>query len=340
MPQKVRTLTLLSTSLIIIAGTATTVRAAKPATAVVSAEHVDVSALWRDPGDLASRNLYYGAGGEADQPHGPYTFVEEDMDGSNPKYVVRDRDNVKWTVKIGMEARPENAATRLVWAAGYFTNEDYFLPQMQIAEMPAKVKRGQKMIGPDGTLTNARLKRHLADEKNAGNWEWNGPFAGTRELNGLKVMMALMNNWDLKDGNNKIYSEKGSKDRIFMVSDLGASFGATGLSYPFRRSKDNLREYEKSKFILRMTPEAIDFRTPSHPSWEYADFPRSFIRRAHLDSIVHNIPRDDARWIGDVLAKLSDDQIRDAFRASGYSDVEVDGFSKVIQGRIAQLKSL
>ncbi len=265
MPQRVRTLTLLSVSVIAIAGSATIVSAAKPAAAVASTERVDVSALWRDPGDIASRNLYYGAGGEADQPHGPYTFEEEDMDGSNPKYVVRDRDNVKWTVKIGLEARPETAATRLVWAAGYFTNEDYFLPQMQIAEMPAKVKRGQKMIGSGGTLTNARLKRHLADEKNVGNWEWDGLFAGTREQNGLKVIMALLNNWDLKDVNNKIYSEKGSKDRIYMVADLGASFGATALSFPFKRSKDNLQEFEKSQFILRMTPEAIDFATPHHP---------------------------------------------------------------------------
>ena len=326
--------------MIVAAGSATFMKAAKPAAAVASAEHVNISALWRDPADIASRNLYFGAGGAADQPQAPFTFEEEDMDGSNPKYVVRDRDNVKWTVKIGMEARPENAAARLVWAAGYFTNEDYFLPQIQIDAMPAKVKRGQKMIGPGGVLTNARLKRHLSDEKNVGNWEWDGPFAGTRELNGLKVMMALINNWDLKDVNNKVYSEKGSKDRIYMVADLGASFGADALSFPFKRSKDNLQEYAKSKFVLQMTPQGIDFATPHHPSWEYADYPRSFIKRTHLDDIVHNIPRDDARWIGSVLAKLSDGQIRDAFKASGYSDAEVDGFSKVVEDRIAQLKNL
>ncbi len=31
------------------------------------------------------------------------------------------------------------------------------------------------------------------------------PFEDTREWNGLRVMMALMNNWDLKDENNAIY---------------------------------------------------------------------------------------------------------------------------------------
>ena len=81
--------------------------------------------LWRDPVDLSSRNLFYGPGGEKHQPHGPFTFVEEDMNGTNPKYIVRDRDKVKWTVKLGLEARPETVASRLVWAAGYPVAEEF-----------------------------------------------------------------------------------------------------------------------------------------------------------------------------------------------------------------------
>ena len=33
--------------------------------------------------------------------------------------VVRDAKGVKWSVKLGIEARPEVAASRLVWAVGY-----------------------------------------------------------------------------------------------------------------------------------------------------------------------------------------------------------------------------
>jgi len=30
-------------------------------------------------------------------------------------------------------------------------------------------------------------------------WDWSkNPFKGTRELNGLKVMMVLLNNWNLR----------------------------------------------------------------------------------------------------------------------------------------------
>src|SRR5579862_9854801 len=82
----------------------------------VAAEKVDTAVavtrdkaavLWRNPLDLSSRNLFYGSGGEQHQPAGDYTFVKEDLAGTNPKFVVRDAKGVKWSVKLGIEAQPE-----------------------------------------------------------------------------------------------------------------------------------------------------------------------------------------------------------------------------------------
>src|SRR5579864_6106369 len=161
--------------------------------------------LWREPIDIATRNLFYGPGGKEHEPHGPFTFVDEDLEGSNPKFNVRDAGDGKWKVKMGAEARPETVASRLVWAVGYFANEDYFVQDLPVAEMP-KLHRGQKEVDPDGTVHDVRLKRHSKGEEKIGEWQWaNNPFSGTRELNGLRVMMALINNWDLKDENNAIY---------------------------------------------------------------------------------------------------------------------------------------
>src|SRR5258706_8229152 len=81
--------------------------------------------LWRNPANLAARDLYYGPGGRQHAPGGKFTFVKEDLEGSNPKYVVKDEDGVKWKVKLGDEAQPETVATRFVWAMGYFADEDY-----------------------------------------------------------------------------------------------------------------------------------------------------------------------------------------------------------------------
>src|ERR1700730_7787404 len=116
--------------------------------------------LWRNPMDIASRNLYYGSGGKAHEPHGTYTFEKEDMAGSNPKFDVIDQDGVKWRVKMGDEARPEVVASRLVWAGGYFANEDYFMPELHVQNMQ-RLHRGEGLVSPDGTMRNVRLKRHL-----------------------------------------------------------------------------------------------------------------------------------------------------------------------------------
>jgi hypothetical protein len=295
--------------------------------------------IWQEP-DVKSRNLFYGPGGEKHQPEGPYTFIEEDMNGTSPKFVIRDRNDVKWTVKLGMEARPETAASRLIWAAGYFSNEDYFLPELRVDDMPAHVKRGATLIH-GGVMRDVRLKRHLGDEKTEDYWQWrNDPFLGTRELNGLKVLMALINNWDLKDENNKVYAGKKSEEREYVVSDVGATFGATGLTIPFSHSKGDLTTYTRSRFITKVTPEYVDFGTPSRPALLYAFSPRPFFQRVRLDSLVKHVPRDDVRWIARILAELSPEQIRDAFRAADYSPEQIDGFSKVVSQRITELSGL
>jgi hypothetical protein len=71
----------------------------------------------------------------------------------------------------------------------------------------------------------------------------------------------------------------------------------------------------------------------------YIDFPE-LGRRLSLLWLGRRIPRTDARWMGDLLARLSPDQIRDAFRAAGYSSQEIEQLSKVVQRRIAELEKL
>lgn len=294
--------------------------------------------MWTDPSDISSRNLFYGPGGEKDAPRGTYTFEKEDLDGTNPKFIVRDQDGVKWKVKLGEEARPETVASRLVWAAGYFADEDYFLEDFKVEGMPAHMHRGGDLIAPDGSMHNVRLKRYLKDEKKIGSWSWMAnPFAGTREWNGLRVVMALIDNWDLKDINNAIYDRKGAD--IYLVSDLGASFGANGFSTR-AGSKGNLEGYKSSRFIVGMTPALVNFGTPSRPAFFHMPDLPDFKRRVHMEWIGKNVPRSDVKWIGGILAQLSGDRIESAFRAACYSPEEVAGFSNIVEERIAELNRL
>jgi len=302
--------------------------------------------FWRDPTDIATRNLLYGPGGPEHAPHGNFVFEEEDLAGSSPKFTVRDENGIKWKAKLGAEARPETVASRLVWAVGYCTNEDYFLPIARISSLPARLHRGQKFADSDGTVHDVRLKRYLKGEKKIGNWDWEyGPFAGTRELNGLRTLMAVINNWDLKDVNNAIYQvkhdgESGNALQIYMISDLGASFGTTGLNRTHEISKGNLKSYSHSDFIKRIGPDTVDFAAPSREALVGIVDPKEFARRLRLEWIGRNIPRADAKWMGQLLARLSPQQIRDAFRAAAYSPEEVEEFAAIVEERIGELQKL
>ena len=203
-------------------------------------EAMDLPALIARNRDApATLDLIDGAGGKehAPDPNDPYVFIEEDLKQSQPKFDVQDAQGIRWRVKLGEEAKAEVAATRLVWAAGYFVDEDYYFDELKVESMP-RLHRGQRYVTEDGVVHGARLERKPKEVKKLGAWSWfDNPFVGTRELNGLRVMMALVNNWDLSTINNSIYQVEGQ--RRYVVSDLGASFGSTGNS--FTRSKGNLR---------------------------------------------------------------------------------------------------
>jgi hypothetical protein len=295
------------------------------------------SVLWRDPGNVPSRDLFYGSGGVERQPRGKFTFVKEFVGGSTPKFTIRDQYGKEWMVKLGAEAQSETAASRFVWAVGYHTDEDYVVPVLRVAHMP-RLQRGQDKVSPDGSMRNARLERRPSDAKPVDTWKWrDGELEGTRELNGLRVLMALLNNWDLKNSNTTIY-EKPGKGQMYAVSDLGATFGSNGNSIPSKKS--NLDTYMKSRFISKVTPTYVDFSTPGRPALLQAFALPIFIKRIQMRGIGKHVPIEDVRWISRYLSQLTPDQIRNAFRSAGYSPAEVEGFAEVIEIRIAALNDL
>jgi hypothetical protein len=292
--------------------------------------------LWQQR-DVATCNLFYGAGGKEHAPTGRFTFIHEDLDGTQPKFEIEDEQGIRWAAKLGIEARSETAATRLVWAAGYFTDEDYYLPELRVKGLPT-LKRGHAYVSSDGVVLGARLERKVPGEKKVGSWNWReNPFVGTRELNGLKVLMALINDWDLKEVNNSRYDEPDSEQR-YVVSDLGASFGRNSNEYD--RSKGDVDGYLRSSFIKEIRPQEVDFVLQRHPLWVTAVRTVHFREYGQMEQLVQHIPRSDVTWIGRLLAQLSDSQIGDAFRAAGFSAVEVDAYTAMIRARLAELSAL
>ena len=294
--------------------------------------------IWRDPGKMSSLNLLDGAGGKghAPQANGRYTFVKEDSEGTNPKFEVTDAQGVTWKVKLGPEAQAETAATRLLWAAGYFVDEDYYLAQLTVKGLPT-LRRGEEFVSSGGTVHGARLERKLPAVKKFGTWGWfDNPFLHRRELNGLRIMMSLLNNWDLSPINNTIEQVDG--ERRYVVTDVGATFGNTGNS--LTRSKSDVGDYQDSKFIEKVTPHFIDFVLHSRPFVLSAIDVPNYRARTRMEQVTKHIPRADAKWLGRRLAMLSPEQIRDCFRSAGYAPETAAIYARVVRHRIAELNAL
>ena len=276
--------------------------------------------LWREPTDITSRNLLIGPGGEAMKPDvSKVTFIKEEKGGYSKKYRVKDAQGRVWVAKLGKEAQSETAAVRLVWAAGYVTEINYLIPSLTI--------EGK------GTFENVRLEARPENVKRFDEWMWtSNPFAGKRELQGLKVLMALMENWDLKDENNKIIVvQNGGRNELhYIVSDLGTTFGKTGgqngpvaFFKKVKGSRNEPEDYVNDKFINGVEGNTV---------------------RLDYDGkngeMMRDVTIDDARWIGGWLSRLSDAQIQDAFRAANYTPDQVRMLSDAVRKRIKELVNL
>ncbi|HET8670498.1 MAG TPA: hypothetical protein VFM05_07715 [Candidatus Saccharimonadales bacterium] len=303
--------------------------------------------LWQHPGNIGSRDLFYGPGAADVAPVPPFVFVEEDKDGESPKFKVIDARRVIWSVKLGPEAQAETVATRLVWAVGYFAEEAYYFDKVKVESLP-RLSRGQEHVRRDsGEVYGARFEPRREGIRKAGTWDWNkNPFAGTKELSGLKVIMILLNNYDARSENNKVLvSNDTATNQMaarYVVTDLGASLGRAG-GLGGKRSKNDLEDYLSTRFVMGVEDGAVEFDYDTRPTklgMVSVLYPPYYKGEVKKEKSMRGIPVEHARWIGSLLSQLSADQLRDAFRAAGYEARTMEEYVRAIRLRISQLTRL
>jgi hypothetical protein len=267
--------------------------------------------LWHNV-NVDAQDTYLGPGGTAMQPDLSHIeFIDQEKGGYSTKYKIRDGSGRVWVAKVGKEAQTETAATRLLSAIGYYTDVNYLVPSLTI---PGK-----------GTFTNVRLALRPDDVSRKELWSWGKtPFERTPQMQGLKLMMAFINNWDLKSTNNHVLRGGNAPDR-YIVGDLGASFGKTGFNslpifFRIGRSRNDPNGYAKAKFVSGVT-----------------DYKVRVVFHGKNRSKMHDFTKEDARWLADLLVQLKDDQIRDMFRAANYSSGDVHTLTKAVKKRIDEL---
>ena len=247
------------------------------------------------PGPARRRDLAAGPGGRDGAPAPPFQFIEEHTTGSQPCVSVRDARGRVWRVKWGQEVHTEAFGTRLAWAAGYFVETTYFVPKGRI-EGADDLQRAKACIDEDGRFRDARfeLDEHgVVKHFDEHSWAWNdNPFVGTHELNGLKILMMLLSNWDNKDvrdvarGSNTAIFEYTIGSRLrearYLIIDWGAALGAWG-SNVLSRGRWNCEAFagQNEQFITGSTATTC--------LWGY--------KGQRTADAMQDITKDDVRWL-------------------------------------------
>ncbi len=309
------------------------------------------AAIWRDPGNVQRRNL---GGGPGEPPLRPFRFIEEHDTGSQPTVSVRDARNREWRVKWGSEVRTETFGTRLAWALGYFAEQTHFVAEGEISGAH-DLRRAKACIDERGGFREGRFELtgepDVVKHFDAHGWAWNdNPFVGTRELNGLKILMMLVSNWDNKDvrdvargSNTAIFehpfdsiatsptsrSRSGSSTRArearYLIIDWGAALGAWGSNVVQRGRWDpDAYAAQNELFVTGLDGDIVH--------WGY--------QGQRTTDLTYDITREDVRWFYALAGQLTDDQLRGGFRASGATDAEVEQFTAAIRGRMETLRSV
>lgn len=266
--------------------------------------------LWTQP--QRPRDLFNGVGGArlAPDPSALYTVIDMKRSGFSRGYTVKGPDDREWSAKFPPEAGPEVAASRILWGIGYHQPPIYYVAEWKAAEAPS----------PNPQLP-ARFREkapdlHGLDAK--GSWSYyQNPFVGTRQMNGLLVLQAMLGNSDLKDQQNVIYEMKepfeGAK-QWYVARDLGQSFGRTGV---IDAPRGDPAVFEQTPFITGVTNGKVQF-----------DY------RGRHRVLFENISPQDVRWACERLRALTDQQWRDAFRAGGFPDPVAQRFIRRMKQKI------
>ena len=279
------------------------------------------ASMWIAPDDLASRDLFYGPWGKehAPDPNGVYTLVELKHSGVNLGMTVKDEKGREWSVKqpfpggLDPEGPVEVALSRLLSAVGYHQPPVYYLPAFHLKDDFGK----RVAVGGRFRLKDASLKE-------TANWKWeDNPFVGTREYQGLIVMLIMFNSTDLKNQNNSLYEHRNGDlvEQWYVARDLGAALGDWNAISPRKNHPDT---FEQMPYILSTNGGHVQF---AYNGW-YKNLTRD------------RIAVRDVVWASELLGRLTEKQWQDAFRAGGYEPAVANRFIAKLREKIEKGKSL
>jgi hypothetical protein len=288
--------------------------------------------FWHDPGNVAALDLGRAAGSGVAAPKPPFTFLREDPSGTQPKVFARDANGATWDVKFGFEVHNESFCWRIVRACGYFAEPSFFVPSGKFEKFQP-IRRATASLKPDGQFIDARFQfrdpalKFLEDR----NWRWDSPpLGGTKEVDGLKILLMLFSNWDNKDGrvgaggpNTAIFEERGRL--IYAFTDWGAGMGRWSSTAGLDSNWDCAAYTGQTpQFVKGVARGSVEF------GWE------GYINQGFRTGI----PPAHVRWLMRYLGRITDAQLAAALQAAGANPTETECFAKALRARIEELRKV
>ena len=279
------------------------------------------ASMWQAPDNLASRDLYYGPWGveNAPDPKGVYKLIERKHKGVNLGLTVEDEKGREWSVKqpfpggLDSEAPVEVTLSRILSAVGYHQPPVYFLPAFTVKDdFGTHVEVGGRFRLKDKSL------------KETGYWRWeDSPFVGTKPYQGLIVMLMMFNSTDLKNTNNSLYEFRNGDlvEQWYVARDIGSALGDVN---PISPRKNHAESFEKVPFLLGVQN--------GHVQFHYSSWYKNLVR--------DRITPEEVAWASDLLGKLSDKQLQDAFRAGGFEPEVANRFIARIRAKIEEGRAI
>ena len=325
----------------------------------------------------------------ADGPRPPLTVTDVDPEGVTPKFNVEDADGVRYIVKLDpaehaeLASSAEVVATNLIWAAGYYTPENYAFDldpsELQLEDelevvfldddsLPVKYVVGADEEGEQELTLEVFMReffggrprtpggriRALASRFLEGTPK--GPFnyAGTRsddpndviphehrrELRGLYVVEAWLNQTDTKSGNSLdmfILDPRSPEDEEagrfghlrHNLIDFGSSLGSAAVRpHTPRHGQEN--EFDLAaigkRFItlgfwrLPWQSETDTLHPPSVGYFSSKDFEPRGWKPNMPNPAFDNITDRDGYWGAKLVMSFTDPQLFAAVEAGRYSD--------------------
>jgi len=285
-------------------------------------------------------------------------FIEpgRKMGGYSPKFKCRlTHSGDVVPVKYGShEVYAEVAATRLLWALGFYADKDYPVkllcsgcPEKKPSHPAAGEKRMDRVL--NDAIIEEPFKHEISSFHDEG-WAWqeldsvNVRLGGAsqKEIDALKLLAVFLQHTDSKRAQQRIgcypedFEQKGNlescKNPVLMIQDLGCTFGSGGRDIS-EASSMNLQAW-KSQPVWNI-PKETDFAS-KNPGEHVC-----FGNLTSADSAKHDglfdpkISEAGRQFLANLMNQLSDVQIYDLFRVARADktndSIEVDGVRRPVE---------